>query len=127
MTGFIICHKKMASELIETAAAVIGHKKGLFAFSNENISSEELLKQLQQTIQEHQIPTDQLIIMVDLRGGNCWAVAKKFSHGNGKIPVLSGVNLPMIFSFLTKSYNTTAEELAKVLETDAHRGVFLEF
>jgi mannose/fructose-specific phosphotransferase system component IIA len=40
--------------------------------------------------------------------------------------VLSGVNLPMVLSFLTKKDNLGIRELTDIMEKDGHRGIFLE-
>ncbi|MBN2366216.1 MAG: hypothetical protein EH225_09525, partial [Calditrichaeota bacterium] len=64
--------------------------------------------------------------MVDIRGGNCWAVARLLSRSQPGYYVLSGVNLPMIFSFLTKRGETSIQELVRNMKKDAHRGIFLE-
>lgn len=125
MIGLIICHKSLASELISTAKAIVGFDDDLFPFSNQNITGDELYRQLEETVQARE-PGEAGLLMVDLRGGNTWAVAKKFAHDHPQFYVISGVNLPMIFSFLTKKGRFSPEEFAKVVERDGHRGVILE-
>jgi mannose/fructose-specific phosphotransferase system component IIA len=64
--------------------------------------------------------------MADMRGGNCWAIASLISRNEADYHVVSGVNLPMILSFLTKKDQLTVEELAETIEKDGHRGILLE-
>lgn len=125
MIGFVICHKSLAHELIETAQAILGHNNDLYPFSNDKITNEELLLKLEKVHKKAGKPTD-LVIMVDLRGGNCWHVAKLFARSHPGYFVLSGVNLPMIFSFLTKKETLDSSKLIKTMETDSHRGIIVD-
>ncbi len=125
MIAIIICHKSLASELIRTAHAIVNFSDGLYALSNENRTSEALLEELEKLVQE-KAPERKGVLLVDLRGGNTWSVARRFTRDNPGFFVLSGVNLPMIFSFLTKRNQYRLEELVQVMERDAHRGVVLE-
>ncbi len=125
MIGLVICHKSLASELIDTAQAVIGHHGDLYAFSNDKLTIEQLLRDIEEFLKSRGNP-EQAVIMVDLRGGNCWSVAKMLNHSHPQYFVLSGVNLPMLFSFLTKKDRLPPRELAETMEKDAHRGILLE-
>jgi PTS system mannose-specific IIB component len=125
MVGFVISHKFLAKELLETARSVIGNTQNVYAFSNHKLSNEELISQLNEVYKRIGSPR-YVVLMVDLRGGNCWQVAKFFAHNNSDFSILSGVNLPMIFSFLTKRDSLEKNELVKVMENDAHRGIVLE-
>jgi mannose/fructose-specific phosphotransferase system component IIA len=125
MTGIVICHKSLAFDLIETANAILGHKEELYAFSNEKITTEEAVTKINSLIQDVGNP-ENVIFMVDLQGGNCWTIAKILSRSRPGYFVLSGVNLPMIFSFLTKKNQLSVLDLVHTIEKDAHRGISLE-
>ncbi len=125
MLGIIICHKSMAASLVHTVKAILGHHDDLIPFSNEKLTTEEAVSQLQQIISENGNPGE-IILMADMRGGNCWAIASLISRNKVNYHVVSGVNLPMILSFLTKKDQLTAEELAETIEKDGHRGILLE-
>ena len=125
MLGIIICHKSMAASLIYTVEAILGHHDDLIPFSNEKLTTEEAVSQLQEIISENEHPRE-VIFMADMRGGNCWAIASLISRNEADYHVVSGVNLPMILSFLTKKDQLTVEELAETIEKDGHRGILLE-
>lgn len=125
MLGIVLCHKNLATELVTTARAVIGHRDDLYPFSNDRITADQLIKELEEFFAEKK-PQKAVLIMVDLRGGNCWAVARRFARNHPQCHIISGVNLPMLFSFLTKKDNLPMPELLKILEEDAHRGIVLE-
>ncbi len=125
MIGIIICHRSLAKELLETTYGILGQKEGLFAFSNEKKTTEDLMENIGDRINEEGSP-EQIVFMVDIRGGNCWTVARMLCRSHPGYYVLSGVNLPMIFSFLTKREQTPIQELVAIMEKDAHRGILVE-
>lgn len=122
--GIIICHGQLAFELIKTVDKILGNAKGLHPFSNDLIAPEVLYNQVIECIKENKIV--KFVIMVDLRGGNCWKVAKMLNREFPATKLLSGVNIPMLVSFLTKRENASVADLEKILEQDTHRGVVLE-
>lgn len=125
MIGVIICHKSLAYELIITTKAIVGHQQDLFPFSNDRISAEKLMQDIQQFLESKNAPPE-VVFMVDLRGGNCWKIARTIARTHPNYYVLSGVNLPMIFSFLSKKDLLSPQELLQTMENDAHRGITLE-
>jgi mannose/fructose-specific phosphotransferase system component IIA len=64
-----------------------------------------------------------IIFMTSLKGGTCWnaavAIARKFSC----IEVVSGVNLNMFISFVTKRDKFDLLPLAEIIKADAIRGI----
>jgi len=125
MIGIVICHKSLAFELLNTVDAIIGHHKDLYAFSNEKYSSQDLVTLINSFLDSVE-NSEEVIFMVDLRGGNCWSVAKMIAHTRPRTAVLSGVNLPVLLSFLIKKEKLPFYDLIRTLENDAHRGVNLE-
>jgi len=125
MLGIIIAHKSLAYSLIQTVQAILGHHDNLVAFSNEKITTEEAITQLQKIISEVGDPPE-VLFMADLRGGNCWTIARLFARNKPNYYVISGVNLPMVLSFLTKKNKLTVKDLVEAVEKDGHRGILLE-
>lgn len=124
INGIVICHGNLAEEIVAAARKIIGPAEHIFAFSNEGLDTKTLTENVAGTIRDNSL--NRSLIMVDLRGGSCWTAAKMLTREFPEIKVLSGVNLPMLISFLTKRADLDAEELAERLETDAHRGIWLE-
>ncbi len=125
MIGIVIGHKSLAFELIVTAEAILGQTEDLYAFSNEKISTEEGVTEIKNLLASRGNP-ENVIFMVDLRGGNCWAIARMTAHSHAGYYVVSGVNLPMILSFLTKKSTSSVTDLVQSMENDAHRGIMIE-
>lgn len=122
--GIIICHGRLAFELIETVKEILGNVNGLHPFSNNLIAPEVLYDQVVELIKQSR--SGNFVIMVDLRGGNCWKVAKRVIREFPSLKLLSGVNIPTLISFLTKRDKLSFAELVETLEQDTHRGVVLE-
>ncbi|RMF57018.1 MAG: hypothetical protein D6748_12160 [Calditrichaeota bacterium] len=124
VSGLVICHGNLAFEFVNAVKGILGHAEALYPFTNENLSPETLYQHLLEFIRSHQM--EDIIVMADLRGGSCWAVGKMLSREFPRIKVISGVNLPMLVSFLTKRDSVKIEELPAVLEQDSLRGIVLD-
>ncbi len=123
-TGILICHGQLAFELIKTTEKILGPADSLLPFSNDGLSPETLYSKVADALGEKQIKA--AVIMVDLRGGSCWKVAKMINKEIPTSKVLSGVNIPMVVSFLTKHKQLSFNELVETIAADTHRGVVNE-
>ena len=124
VAGLVICHGNLAFEFVNAVEKIIGRAEALYPFTNENLSPETLFKQLMNFIRSND--AQDFIIMADLRGGSCWSVAKMLSREYPRISVLSGVNLPMIISFLTKRETVPLSELPSVLAQNTLKGITID-
>ncbi len=120
--GIIICHGKLAFELVQAAERILGNVDQVLTFSNDQLSPQSLYSEVANTLQ----PQEEIVIMVDLRGGNCWRIGKMIEQEFPQARVISGVNLPMVISFATKRDQLPFEELVTTIERDGHRGIALE-
>jgi mannose/fructose-specific phosphotransferase system component IIA len=125
MVAIILTHKNLAQELITTAKSIVGHDEKLYGFTNHTKTTEQLFGEIKEFLKSKDSP-ENVLFMVDLRGGNCWTVARMLIRENKGYYVISGVNLPMIVSYLTKKDGCNFEDLVKSVEKDACRGTFLE-
>jgi PTS system mannose-specific IIA component len=125
MIGIVICHKTLAMELVNTAHSILGYTDDLISFTNEKLTTEEAVKQVFEHLKKVNYP-EAVILMTDMRGGNCWTIAQMVARDHENFFVLSGVNLPMILSFLTKKEQMSTRKLAETMDEDAHRGIVLE-
>ena len=124
VTGIIICHRLLAFELVNAVQKILGHTEYVYAFSNDNLAPQIIYENIIDVIKKNN--ANKIIAMVDLRGGSCWTVAKMITREFPQMKVISGVNVPMLISFLTKRDKLSFEELPEVLNTDAHRGILLD-
>lgn len=122
--GIVICHARLAFELTNTLKKLFGKVDGLYSFSNDQLALEEITKRILDFIKKEKI--NNLIVMVDLQGGNCWKIGKMLCREYPSTKLLSGVNIPMLVSFVNKREKLPVHELGRILEKDANRGIVLE-
>jgi len=123
MTGGIAAtHGKLGKSAIEAVINIVGEIDCLISVSNDGLSLNQIEKILSDAISQLSDCTD-TIIFVGLRGGSLWNVANRISKNNPKIYVISGLNLPMLISFITKRNDLTIDELLDVIKKDAIRDI----
>lgn len=122
--GIIICHGDLAASLIATVERILGPNEGIAALSNSGLAPDGLYQQVTDVMQEWQ--TTEVVMMVDMRGGSCWSVACMLKREHPHIKVVSGINLPMLISFLTKRQNHDYPQLIEILASDAGKGVVVD-
>lgn len=113
VTGIVITHGNLCNELLETAQMVYGTFMNCHAISNSSKTTEVLIEELEKV---HAASNDQRTVMfVDFYGGSCGYACLKFQQKHSMIPIISGVNLPIILAFLNKRnevpFDTLVEEL----------------
>jgi mannose/fructose/sorbose-specific phosphotransferase system IIA component len=126
MIGIILLtHGKLSDELFSTCEAIIGKNDYVFCLSNERLSLAELHNSIKSLIEKEKFE-DGLLILVELKGGSCWTAAKRIEKEYPNTKVISGVNLPMIFSAITKRDKYNLEELTEWVKNDGIRGILSE-
>ena len=121
----IICHRKMALAIKETAVNIIGNKDYLEAievFPEDGI--EGSMKKLETIFNAWQ-KLDGILVFVDMFGGTpCNSVCKLIKQYEN-LDVVTGVNLPMVLSAIT-SMNTykDVEEMAENIVEQNQKSVF---
>ena len=120
--GIIVTHGPMAQALIKAAETILGKVTQTYGFSTTDLSLPTILDKISQIIKTEEWPNETLIL-VSLKGGSCWnaAVSTKKQHQN--VEVVSGVNLSMLLSFLTKRESHNLQDLATMVMQDGIRGI----
>lgn len=98
--GIIVTHGRLADELIETAKGVYGDFSGCLAVTNVGKSPQALLDEVMTLVDAQK--GSRYIVFVDFLGGSCGHVATKLRIERDDVPVITGVNLPMLLAFLNK-------------------------
>jgi len=120
--GIIVSHGKLAEELKAALELIIGPSRKLHSISNEGLEPDSLAESISRHFPEKQ----PVFIFTDIRGGSCWRAAMIAAKAHEQIRVFSGVNLPMLVSFITKRSQLPAAELLEVILEDTQRGIVLE-
>lgn len=119
--GIIVGHQEIGSVIHRAIECISGACENLFYFTNDGLSTGELSAEIVEACGDC---GDGVIIFVDMYGGSCWRAAKMAALP--KYNIISGLNLPMLLSFINKRESYPLKELAKIIENDGIRGIRLE-
>ena len=118
----IIAHSSVGKGLLGTAEYIVGKIEGITSVSivyETNVF--EARKKISEAINEVN-EGDGILLLTDLFGGSPSNIAFSFLN-NGKVEVVTGVNLPMILTFWAKRANTPLHEIAKYVQLSGTRGI----
>ncbi|MGQ9560833.1 MAG: PTS sugar transporter subunit IIA [Candidatus Oleimicrobiaceae bacterium] len=122
VTCVLVTHGPVADALTKAAQAVMGDVVGVHALSVSPLSMESIVRKLE-ALASSPKTQEGMLIMATLRGGSCWNAACKIAMRHRHVRVLSGVNLPMLLSFLTKRDRLPFAELVETVCRDGARGI----
>lgn len=120
--GVILTHGPMGPAIIKAAESILGNVDSVFELSTTNFSLNDICDTLKAKIKSENWK-DGTVIMVSLKGGSCWNAAVTTARQFTGIEVVSGVNLAMFISFLTKRSQLDLKELADQIKLDGIRGI----
>lgn len=125
VTGIIITHGNLAESLVATVEKIIGPVQSLIPLSNEGFSLKDLTNHLNPLIHDH-LQDDGICLMVELRGGSCWMAAKQVIRNLKNIFIISGVNIPMLLTFITMRDSLLLTDLINKMQESGVRGIIVE-
>ena len=117
--GLIIGHSDIGESILRALKSITGSFEELYCLSNEGLSTDELVEKIKDFSTDKKV--DGLLIFIDVYGGSCWRAAKIAKPDRSFI--VTGVNLPMMLSFVQKRETFPFDDLPGILETDGKRGV----
>jgi len=120
--GIVLTHGQISSTLIQAAQTILGEVDHVYDLSITDQSMSRIISNLEQIVSS-QNWEDGIIIMVSLKGGSCWNSAVSLARKFPLIEVVSGVNLIMLISFISKRIRFPIKELAEIIKEDAIRGI----
>lgn len=123
--AILLTHGPIGDALIDAVRGIMGLDEGLHALSVTDMSITEISSRLESLVSGPEEKQDGVIIMASLRGGSCWNVAASIGSVRANVRVVSGVNLPMVLSFVTKRQDLELDALADEVQQDARRGICL--
>ncbi|MDT8272952.1 MAG: PTS sugar transporter subunit IIA [Desulfomonilia bacterium] len=125
MVGIVVvAHGRLAQALAETAEMIVGQIDGFRACSFcQGSDVENLRKMLKTSIKEvnHGLG---VIILTDMFGGTPSNISLSFLE-EGKVEVITGVNLPMVITALTKRQGKSLQELAQILKESGSNNIHI--
>lgn len=119
----IISHGELGTELLNIARQIIGKFPTDFisVMSNKDKSLQDIIKIIDEKTSSD--PDNFYILATDFPGGSCFIASRKVSASSNRLITISGINISMILSFLTKRNNYSGKELAEIIKTDGNRAI----
>ncbi|TDI86862.1 MAG: hypothetical protein E2O77_14345 [Caldithrix sp.] len=121
-TCLAISHGQIAQAFLEAAKQITGECGDLYSLDSDCDTPKTLYDKITHLIESENLK-DGLFILVSLRGGSCWNAAAKVAKEYEKVELISGLNLSIVLSFITKREHCGFKELAEVLLKDGVRGI----
>ncbi len=118
----VLSHGQVAQALIDACKQILGECKNVYALNCEGLTPKGIYDNITHLIESENLK-DGLFILVGLRGGSCWNAAARILRERQKVQLISGMNLSIIISFVTKSNQYSFEELGEILVQDGKRGI----
>lgn len=121
--GIVVTHGNLAEELIATAKTIYGDFVGCHGVTNRAKSPQALLDELYGLLETNNV--SRCIVFTDYFGGSCGHVCMKLRMERDDVPIITGVNLPMILAFLNKRDSIPFEGLPGEIIGRGHNSIQL--
>jgi len=125
MIGVIITtHGNLGSELIKAAELIKGKLEGVSYISVDQTNGmEEIKKQISSSIKKLE-QGQGVLILTDLFGGTPSNISLSFLK-EGKLEVVTGVNLPMLLKLYDKRQEMTLKDFALYIKDYGKKNIYL--
>jgi len=124
MTGLVlVTHAGLAGALLRSAEMIVGK---IERCEQVEVASEERADAIMSRVVAavERVSTEGAIIMTDLFGGTPSNMAMSFLK-DGRVEVVTGVNLPMMIEFCSKREQLGVSELATALHKSGREGIIV--
>jgi PTS system mannose-specific IIA component len=122
--GVIVCHGRMAEELLNALTIILGEAPNIEAISigwYDDI--EESKKKIAQSIKRVD-KKNGVVIFTDMFGGTPSNLSFTFYKDN-QVEVVTGVNLPMLIKFVSLQRNDALKETARKVVDQGKKNIHL--
>ncbi len=117
----IVTHKDLAEALLAVCDLILGRQENVAAVSlDPGAPPETLREQIQRALQ--QLNGDGAVILTDMLGGTPSNLSLSFLQ-EGKVEVVTGVNLPMLLKLASLRERNDLAEVARLLKQSGQSGI----
>ncbi|MDD3803216.1 MAG: hypothetical protein PHW02_02365 [bacterium] len=115
--GIFTGHSNFAVNAVESAEKIIGAQKNYSTISNEDMSSDEIFKMLEEIVSKN-ADADHFFLFIDFYGSSISLPAVRIKQMNdARFTLVFGYNMPMILDFfIHRSKKSSGELHSKLLE-----------
>jgi mannose PTS system EIIA component len=118
----IVTHKELAEALIDVCNLILGRQEGMVAVSLDPSAPPETSKQQIQRALSKVNNGHGVIILTDMLGGTPSNLTLPFLQ-EGKVEVVTGVNLPMLMRLSALRQQKNLAEVALALKQSGQKGI----
>lgn len=118
--ALILTHGHLGEMLMEAVEKVLGPQTDVIVLSNDDCTMDDMKFNV-----ETRLGNAPGVLFVDFCGGSPYVACKSLREIHPNYAVISGVNLPMLFSFFTKRTKHPFAELVEIVKADGLRGIQL--
>ena len=108
--ALLVMHADLATALLHAASSVYGEIGGVQVLSNEGLSKTQIEERIASEVAHWR---EGGLVLTDFWGGSCHTCAMAAARGNGRIVLLTGVNLPMLLDYLHNRDHFGMDDLAE--------------
>lgn len=117
----IVTHKDLAEALLAVCDLILGRQENVTAISlDPGAPPEALREQIQKALQ--QLNGEGTVILTDMLGGTPSNLSLSFLQ-EGKVEVVTGVNLPMLLKLASLRERNDLGEVARLLKQSGQSGI----
>lgn len=121
--GVLVSHGQLANELLAAAETVIGDLSHIVAVSigwhdDVDAAKDEIARAIKNVSQGVGV-----LLMTDMFGGTPTNISAMFLE-DGKVEIVTGVNLPMVIKFATQAEEAALSDLAKEVEEQGKQSIY---
>ena len=122
LPAIIFAHGNLGEALKGAIEGMIGECEHFLTISNTDVGPEFIEYRLMEIYNQYK-DYDDVFLFVDLFGSSCWKAAKLLAMKNKNIRIITGVNLPMLLSFITKRGRFAPDDLEYEIRIAGRRGI----
>ncbi|HUK64461.1 MAG TPA: hypothetical protein VLV15_14040 [Dongiaceae bacterium] len=111
--AMLVMHADLANALLRAAATVYGPVTGVGILSNEGLAKPDIEAGITAAVAGWR---EGGLLLTDFWGGSCHTCALAAAKGNGRIVLVTGVNLPMLLDYLHNRDRFGVDALAERMQ-----------
>src|SRR5205823_12118491 len=122
--GLIVTHGRLAIELLNAAEMIVGEVHHITAVSlgwHDDVGTATTM--IEKALERVKGP-DGVLILTDMFGGTPTNIASTFLD-QGKVEVVTGVNLPMLLKFAQIGESQTLASIAKIVKEQGQSSIYI--
>lgn len=122
--GIIVCHGKLAEELLNALTIILGEAPNIEAISigwydDVEDSKRKISQSLKKVDQKNGV-----VIFTDMFGGTPSNLSFSFLK-DGQVEIITGVNLPMLIKFVSLQRNNNLRDVARKVVDQGKKNIHL--